>query len=261
MVAKSNEKTISSLDTAFRILELIEERDGVKPAEIQDELSFSKSNVHYYLKTLSKHQFITKQGGEYYLGLRFLHYGGIAVERQRLIGSIEPIVDDLATKTQQTALIAVEESGKSQYIYQSYGDESKRTNYFIGQERHLHCTAFGKAILAYLPDDQRDQILEQHGLPEFTERTISSLHELNEELREVRLQEFAYSDGEYNPAVRSLAVPVWNRDKSDLLGSIGIIGSEQSIDDPGSRIKAQRFEQSDVNVVKRMAKITRNKLV
>ncbi|MUW13364.1 helix-turn-helix domain-containing protein [Halorubrum sp. CBA1125] len=77
-------KTIGSLETAFTIVELVAQHGEVTPSGLTDEIDYSRSTIHYYLRTLEKHRFLTRGDGGYRLGFRFLHYGNRAVRGHEL---------------------------------------------------------------------------------------------------------------------------------------------------------------------------------
>jgi DNA-binding IclR family transcriptional regulator len=253
------DKTITSVDNAFVIIEMIIEEGGVTPKQLQAEFDFSKANVHYYLKTLKRHGLIAQENGEYHLSFGFVRYGGITVEETGLVGQLDETVHKLSEETGKLALLAVDHQDMSIYIHQAK-PQGGIQGYFIGKTRKLHTTAFGKAILAFLPEQRRRVMIDEEYLKQHTARTVVSEEELRDELELVRENEFAYSDGEFNDSLRSLAAPIWSKNRETLLGSIGIIGDATRIEDPYARTKAQRFEKTDRNIVKRLAKTAQNKL-
>src|SRR5207249_4368091 len=56
----------------------------------------------------------------------------------------------------------------------------------VGDRRPLHATSSGKAILAFLPEEQREEILRSLALARHTERTVTSLSALRASLGEIR---------------------------------------------------------------------------
>jgi DNA-binding IclR family transcriptional regulator len=71
-----------------------------------------------------------------------------------------------------------------------------------------HCTATGLALLAWLPADEADTILDSHDLETFNEATVTDRGVLRERLAETRRREYAVIDGEYNQDVLCVAAPV-----------------------------------------------------
>jgi DNA-binding IclR family transcriptional regulator len=80
-----------------------------------------------------------------------------------------------------------------------------------GRRNPAHCTAVGKAILAYLPEREVDEVLKQHGLPRFTPRTITSPAAFKAELRAIRERGYSVDDEEVEEGVRCVGAAVLGR--------------------------------------------------
>ena len=78
----------------------------------------------------------------------------------------------------------------------------------VGVVRPAHCTALGKIILASLRTDQLQRFLERTDLKPSTEKSITEIAALLREIAEIRRTGIAFDDGEFNPEVRCVAVPV-----------------------------------------------------
>ena len=86
--------------------------------------------------------------------------------------------------------------------------------------RPAHCTALGKIILASLRPDQLKRFLERVEMKPSTEKSITDVPVLLREIAEIKRTGIAFDDGEFNPEVRCVAVPV-----TDFTGQvIGALG-------------------------------------
>jgi len=110
-----------------------------------------------------------------------------------------------------------------------------KTASYVGDRKHLHCTGVGKAILASLPEERVETIIEERGLPAMTENTVTDREELLAELAEIRERGVAFDDEEILEGLRCVAVPVSNQEKG-LLGAISVAG-------PTSRMKGEQFRE------------------
>ncbi|WP_248898159.1 IclR family transcriptional regulator [Haloplanus halobius] len=255
-------KRIKSAERVFEILEVIGAKQPVSLSELTDELDVSKSTLHYYLKTPMANRFVVEENQKYRFGLRCLEFGGTALSQRDFPEGIEDEVDNLAEETGQTAVLVIEEMGKAVCVYKSPLLESD-SNWYIGVESHLHVTAFGKAILAHLPEEDVFNIIEHYGLPQLTEYTVTDTNELIAELEEVRQQGLAYSDKERQENVQTLAAPIIPEKSqgNETFGTIGIVSNtdEESLSKP-THLKAQRFKEEPSNIVNRFAQIIGNKI-
>lgn len=252
-------KRIKSLENAFDIIELIGQEEGLTQAELADRLDFSKSTIHYYLRTLEANRYVAKRDGQYELSLHSLIIGELAREQYWFPQVIEKESDRLANETGKTAVVAVEESGKSVFIHRSWPVEGDSIRCRQGAEHYLHTTAFGKAMLANMPESRVGEIADHYGLPAKTENSITERDTLFNELDTISENGIAFDDGEHKVGVRSIAAPIIHSD-GEVYGAVGILGSAEILEDPYAHAKAQRFAESPSNIVKRFSHIIRNKL-
>jgi DNA-binding IclR family transcriptional regulator len=112
----------------------------------------------------------------------------------------------------------------------------------VGVVRPAHCTALGKIILASLRPDQLKRFLERVELKPSTKKSITEPSVLLKEIAEIRRTAIAFDDGEFNPEVRCVAVPVYNF-SGDVIGALGISGpiwrmTDQAIQSRAKIVKA-----------------------
>lgn len=241
---------VKSLETAFRIVDGVESLDGAGVTEIANEVGVAKSTVHDHLKTLEANGFLVGDpDGTYRVGLRFLDHGGLARSRLPLYQTAEPEVEKLADETGELVNLLVEENGLGVYVDYAKGQDAVNLDTYLGKREHLHSTAFGKAILANLDRSRVDAILERHGLPAETERTITSREALEDRLDTVRENGYAIDDEERIQGTSCVAAPVMT-DEDEVVGAISISG-------PVGRLGEGRLRNELAEEVLRTANIIR----
>jgi len=238
---------IKSVGRTFDIVECIHERGGAGVTEIADEVGLTKGTVHCHLNTLRERRYLVKDGDTYRVGLQFLGLGGKRATDQKLYRFGKPEAEELVRETGETVQIGVEEHGKGIYIYQSRSEKAVRTDSYIGTERHLHATSFGKAILAHLPERRVTEIIDRHGLPPITDRTTTNREVLFEELETIRDRGVAFDDGEQIAGIRCVAAPVLGPD-DEVLGAFSLTG-------PTTRMSGDRFRQEIPELLKRVTRV------
>jgi DNA-binding IclR family transcriptional regulator len=112
----------------------------------------------------------------------------------------------------------------------------------------LHCTSLGKAILAYLPEERVDEIVDRWGLPARTADTITTREELDAELERIRERGYAQDNGERLSGLRCVAAPITDTD-GVAIGAVSVAG-------PTSRMKGERFESEIPERVQSVANVT-----
>jgi DNA-binding IclR family transcriptional regulator len=238
---------VKSVETMFDIVETIQRKNGAGVTEIADALDISKSTVHSHLQSLVENRCVVKEGTTYHVGLRFLNFGGYARQRLNLYHILKPEVDALAEETGETAQVMGEEHGRGIYLYQAKGQQAVRTDSHVGTEVYLHCTAVGKALLAHLPRERVQKIVDHHGLPKKTPETIADREALFDRLETVREQGHAFDDGERIDGIRCVAAPIKKEDG-------GVVGS-LSVSGPTKRISGDYFRSELPELVKNAARV------
>lgn len=246
MATKGN--TITATRTSLRIVEALERLDGAGVTAVANDLGIAKSTVHNHLRTLEDEGYVTNEDSTYRVGLRFLELGEYQRNRMDIYEKAQPEVTALAEKTGETANVAVEEHGEGVYITRAKGTKAVTDDTYAGKRVKLHCTALGKTILAELPEERVDEIVDTHGLPARTENTITDRAELKSELAEIRERGYAYDREERLSGLRCVAAPVVSED-GDLVAALSVAG-------PTTRIEGDRFHEeipkllrSAVNVI------------
>ncbi|MFB9808683.1 IclR family transcriptional regulator [Haladaptatus pallidirubidus] len=180
--------------------------------------------------------------------MRFLNLGGYAAHSNSIYRLTKNEVDELAAETGFAAQLVVEEHGKGIMVHQSRGNKAVQTDSHIGTERYLHCTAFGKAMLAYYPRERVREVLDRHGMSEQTSKTITSMEELSKECEEIRSRNVAFDDNEQIEGVRCVGVPILTNTE-EVLGAISVSGSTRHMDDETFRKKVPELIQHTVRVI------------
>lgn len=221
---------IKSTKTTFRIVEALMELDGAGVTELASHLELPKSNVHNYLSTLEEEEYVVKNGSTFHVGIRFLELGAYARSRRDLYRIARPEMHKLADETGELVNLLVEEHGRGTYIYRVSGENAVRVDAHTGTRVRLHCTALGKAILAFLPERRVNEIVDRHGLPKVTDHTITDREELRETLSAVRERGVAFDMEERLEGLKCAAAPV-RGNTGRVLGAISISGPQTRISD------------------------------
>ena len=240
-------RTIKSVDCACQILMLLQERDGAGVTELAKELGYAKSAIHSQLSTLLENELVVKDDNTYRLSLRYLD---MAEHVKGQVGNYDVIkneIDSLAAETGEVAQFATEEHGRLVYVYKAKGQTAVETASSVGRREYLHSTALGKAILSQLPRERVDEIIDERGLPEKTEETVTTPEALYERLATARERGYAIDDEENIRGLRCIAAPVLDSNES-VFGALSISG-------PYSRMTDERIEEELNGTISRSANV------
>ncbi len=196
----------------------------------------SKSNVYKYFKTLEEDRYIVKdKNKEYQLSLRFLGLGAETRRRYGIYEIAKPQIKELAEESNEMANLLVEEHGRGIFLYRADSSHAVNLDTRAGRDVYLHTTALGKAILADLPEERVDEIIDRYGLPRVTPKTVTNRRALEKELDEIRERGWAYDDEERLKGLRCVAGSILDPN-GEVLGAISISG-------PSSRMNGTRFSE------------------
>lgn len=232
--ASSN--TVRAVLRALDLLDVLAENpNGMTLTSLCEETNLNNSTAHRLLSTLVKRHYVRQDPltKEYFLGVQTLYLGQTAQAhfdiRDEAIGPLRK----LAAEVRELANIALLTDTQAVYIAQAPAEQrTVRMFTELGARVSLHCTGVGKAMMAFLPDDLVEHIVESRGLPEFTANTITNPLRLKEVLATVRENGYAVDDEEREVGVRCVAAPVF--------GATGNIAAAVSISGPSGRLTPDR---------------------
>ncbi|PSP26942.1 hypothetical protein BRC65_08505 [Halobacteriales archaeon QH_2_65_14] len=169
MAMNENQK-IGSVDRVFDIIELVRNRDGVTVSTVAEEIDSATSTAYQYLRTIEDNGFLVEEDGKFYLSLRFLDYGGHAINRQQAHDLAKAKVKELAESTGERAQYVVPQDGEGVVLHIISESQAVKTGVRIGTRVPLHASATGKTILAFLPERELFDIIEHGELEQYGER-------------------------------------------------------------------------------------------
>lgn len=199
---------VQSVERTFELLELMADAGGeVALSDLAETSGLPLPTIHRIMRTLVSSGYARQQPSrKYALGPRLIRLGETA---SRALGSwARPYLVELTEATGETSNMAVLDGEQIVYVAQAPSQHSMRMFTEVGRRVDAHATAVGKAILANLPDDEVTQLLSRARMRPQTERTITTVAAMREELARIRTEGYAMDDGEQEVGVRCYAVAV-----------------------------------------------------
>ena len=238
---------VNAARTTFRIIDSLRELDGAGVSELAERLEMPTSTIHDHLRTLENEEYLINDDGVYRVGARFLELGEQARNRMKVYTVARPEVDDLAEETGEHANMMIEEHGRGVFLYKARGAEAVQLDTHAGMRVPLQTTALGKSILAFRPREEVDAILDRHGMPKVTEKTITDRDRLYDQLDEVRERGVAFDDEERVDGMRCVAAPITDGDDRAI--------AALSVSGPKSRMLGETFTEQIPDRVLRSANV------
>jgi IclR family transcriptional regulator, KDG regulon repressor len=227
---------ITALQRGLRLLQLFgESSQGLTAKQVADRSRLPVSTVHRFLANLEAAGFLNCTGNVYHLGIACFAIGQAALSQLDIRRVSLPYLQQLNRQTRETVHLTVRHGATAVYVEKLDSTEQLRIYSRIGAAVPLYCTAVGKVMLAYMPDDQLDQILTPLTLKRFTPNTVGNLQQLQAELQRVRKNGYACDLEEHELHIRCVAAPIWDH--------AGAVNASLSITAPTVRMPISRLRQ------------------
>lgn len=221
--AAKGPRTVQSVERALELLKILGESHGeMSLSEIAGKAALRAPTCHHLLATLAKHGFVgqSRRSRSYYLGARITELSNQRLKQFSLVDIAMPRLHALNDATRESVHLAVLQGHAlvtlakldSKLPIRVGSDET-------GKSDAAHATATGKAILAWLPEAEIARVIAHTRLRRFTEKTISTISDLVEELRCVRRNGYSADNEEFQPGVVCIGAAI--RDHSGaVIGSV-----------------------------------------
>jgi IclR family KDG regulon transcriptional repressor len=200
------------------------ERPTLHFSQIVDAVGLPKSTTHRLLLTLIDVGFVEqRQDGTYALGIGLFEVGSLAYANVSLRAIAQPFVRRLMDETKETVHLGVLDGFEVVSLEQASSPHSLRAEVYVGKRAPLHCTAVGKAILAFVATSPWLHQFWADSFEQFTTATITDPAGLRSELDDIRKRGYAIDNEEHEVGVRCVGAPI--RDASGaVVGSLSISG-------------------------------------
>ena len=212
---------------AMTILQALKEDGssrGSRLTEIAQRCELEKSTTHRLLAALISEGLAEKDpdSERYRLGLRLLELGMAALNRLDLRDEAQLELRKLAERAEETVHLGVARGGHGVCLEKVESPHTFQMRSRVGERMPLHSTGVGKAILAFLPEDELEAVLAG-GLEQRTPGTIVTPEDLRNELQRIRLRGYSTDMEENELGVRCVGAPVFDH-RLQVVGGISISG-------------------------------------
>jgi len=137
----------------------------------------------------------------YALGARILYLSNACLRQVDLPARANPFIEQINATTGETVHLAVLQGDTMIKVAKRESRHPVRVDTgALGKTDAAHATATGKAMLAWLPEDEMRRVLA-HGMARYTPNTITEWPALLEELRHVRREGYSMDREEFQPGV------------------------------------------------------------
>lgn len=223
---------VGSVAKAFRLLSLFTESEPCwNLVQIATAFGQPKSTTLNMLRTLEECGMLIKdnQTQTYRLGLACMNLGYRTRVSVPILHYATSFLEELQNATGKNIYLTIPYQGRVFYLESVFSSKRQIPASMEGKALPMHCTGGGKAMLSRMSRTQVERVIACHGLPKYTNTTITDRETLLEELEKTRKRGYAIDNGEESVGIRCVAVAIENSNR--VLGSISVSGANIGMPD------------------------------
>lgn len=239
---KTEQNTIKSLDRAMIVLERLSEIGDATLSELASDMDQAPASIYRVLVTLQGRGIVGYEadGQIWHVGPTAYLIGSRFLRRTSLVERARPILRRLMEQTGETANLGIAREGQVLFVSQVETHATIRAFFPPGTLSPMHASGIGKALLAYMPRDQRDRLLDGADLTQFTQFTCANRTALEDDLSQITTRGYSIDAEEKNLGMRCIAAPIF-----DVYGE-AVAGI--SVSGPTSRVRVELTEDVAAHV-------------
>ncbi|SFS62837.1 IclR family transcriptional regulator [Saccharopolyspora flava] len=178
---------------------------------LAQRLGVHKTTAMRLLRTLESGRFVRREDAHRYrLGSAVFALAHQALDDLDAREVARSFLTGLGERSGHTVHLAMLDDDQVVYIDKVDSIHPVRMYSRIGRRAPLHCTAVGKALVAELPQQERERLVRRIGYPKLTPGTIDSPERFLAELDRVRARGYATDRSEHEEFTHCIAAPVHN---------------------------------------------------
>lgn len=251
---KKKRLTINSIEKALDLIEFLSDNEkemGI--TEIGKTLNIGLSTVYRILTILKNRGYIfqNKKTSKYILGCKLYVLGSKVQAKPNLTELAMPFLQKLSQSTKETINFGILEGRNVVCLSKIESPEALKADIKIGGKLPANCSALGKSLLAYLPEDEFQILYNRNNkkLPVFTPNSISSIGKLKKCLKEVKKRGYSIDVEEFKIGINCIGTAIINN-KGKVIAGISVTG-------PSSRFNLtimKKVKNTLINISKEISK-------
>lgn len=215
------------------------------------ELGINRTTLIRLIHTLEDERMIEEidEGAGYRLGTGLIALASEAIADRDVVQVARPILADLAAELNLSAHLGILDGLEIVYLARETPNSYLVSNVRVGTRLPAHATTIGRILLSELAPEALHKLYDHVKLDAYTDKTRTSLEELEAQLAEDRKGRIAWSVANFEPGIGSCAVAVYD-DRGRAVGGINVTGQD-SVFTPGT---------DEANVIERAIKSAANRI-
>jgi DNA-binding IclR family transcriptional regulator len=224
---------VQSVDRTLTILEVLSDyNDGLGITEISSLVNLHKSTVHRLLSTLMYKGYVVQdeESSKYKITFKLFELGSKKVHKLDLLEISRPYTKMLMESVNEVAHLIIREETDIVYIDKVEANNTISMASRIGKRNPMYCTATGKAILAFLPEEEIREVWNNSKVVKLTENTNTDFILFKKELQTIKNNGYAIDNEENEIGVKCVGAPIFNM-SGEVVAAISVTGPVTRITD------------------------------
>jgi DNA-binding IclR family transcriptional regulator len=203
---------MSSVKRAFQVLNLLAVRAPLGVRAVAQQLNLPLGSTHRILIDLEAESVVERTpAGDWELSFRLLEITGFQIERIQIPQIARPMLERLAETSEESVHLSAPSGAETVCLDKAQTNFRLQLSTRIGSHGPMYCTGSGKALLAFLPEGEREDLSAAQPFRAVTPHTITSLSALRRELQRTRERGYSLDHEEAVLGVHCVGVPILNR--------------------------------------------------
>lgn len=201
---------IQSVSRALSILELFsDKRPSLSVSEVAELTGLNRATCYRFCQTLRQLGYLEELGGgRFRPGLKAVSLAHSALSSRELPELALPYLRRLRDDIGETVNMGLLDDTEVVYVARVLSDHLISLRLYVGSRLPAYASSLGRSILAFLPPEDAEAIIDRSDLEALTGHTITSRKRLTAELKKIRDQGYALNDQEVANGLRGVAAPV-----------------------------------------------------
>jgi len=238
LAAEGDPNFMTSLARGLSVLQAFsQKRRQLSISQLSKLTGLSRASVRRCLYTLAKLGFAgSDDAGKFFLRPKVLALGYAYLSSMPLAATAQPVLEHVSHILHESCSIATLDGTDIIYLARANVTRIMAIDLGVGSRLPAFCTSMGRVLLASLPPQQLEPLLQRVTFTRYTDRTVSSLEKLRQVLNAVRATGYAVVDQELELGLRSMAIPIQSP-TGQVIAALNVGAHAQRITIPGMQTK------------------------
>jgi IclR family pca regulon transcriptional regulator len=201
---------VQSVARALSILELFDDRNPtLTTKEIATRSGLNRGTAYRFCRTLLALGYLEEVAPSTFRpGLKVISLAQAVLGSREIISLAMPFLQNLRGSTNETVNMGMLDGTDIVYMARLLNSDLVILRVAVGSRLPAYASSLGRAILAFLPKSEADDILARSDIKEWTSETITGRSDLAQELTKTRKRGYAFNNQGIALGVSGIAAPV-----------------------------------------------------